>query len=152
MWWRLERVTPVPRVGEDGDREREAWHQVIHRTNQAISSSLTEQLVNHQLATPARPISRTMMSSYGVTLSLILRLFLAKVVNYSEASVAHVSILLCFTKKKIQTLIYFFHRSLKFSCQFCHEFLWVFFGLKKVCFLIWRLMSLRLRWWCLWWR
>ena len=22
MWWRLERVTPVPRVGEDGDRER----------------------------------------------------------------------------------------------------------------------------------
>ena len=21
----MERVTPVPRVGEDGDREREAW-------------------------------------------------------------------------------------------------------------------------------
>jgi uncharacterized membrane protein len=69
---------------------------------------LTEQLVDHQLATPARPISRTMMSSYGVTLSLILLLFLAKVVNYSEASVAHVSILLCFTKKKNPNFDIFF--------------------------------------------
>jgi hypothetical protein len=63
-----------------------------------------------------------MMSSYGVTLSLILLLFLANVVSYSEASVAHVSILLCFTKKNPNFDIFFFIDPLSFLVKFVMSF------------------------------
>jgi hypothetical protein len=45
-----------------------------------------------------KSVSRTMMSAYGVTFSLILLLFLANMVKYNEARVAQVSVL--FVKKK----------------------------------------------------
>ena len=86
----------------------------------------------NQNTNPTRPISRNIMSAYGVTLSLILLLCLANEVNYSEAHVSILSnsCLFYFFTQKSQGLI--FHRSLKFSCEICYDFLWVLFELKSL--------------------